>query len=384
MPEVRVRAPGDLVRIVLPVLRYLPALGGATRLVQLIAEGAAAQGHSVAVVTQAEPGAADEEVIAGVHVIRLGMRHVAGFRIPKGYLRRLRSLDADLLHQTGNRIWNVDYYLPFTRSFHWPQVIMPLGFYHYWMRPGWVRWAYYDQYFARRIRAFDAYVALTEGERDQVLGWKYPPDRIHLIPVGIDLNELRTTPEITGSLRSQWGLGTPRVAVYVGGCYDNKRVDRLIRAIAATHGKWGLVVVGPDVPGTAYDRAHCEALSRQLSAPVRFLGPVSRSMVIATLHASDAYVQGSAFEGFGIGLLEGMAAGKPFVAFDAGAARELSARGGGICVTSEEEMSRALLELPEHSDEMARAAQATAADFSVERMVGSILGLYRSLVRADR
>src|SRR5208282_4097038 len=89
---------GECVRIVLPVLRYVPALGGATRLVQLIAEGSAARGHSVTVVTQAEPGLPDEEMVAGVRVLRLGMRHVAGFRVPKGYLRLLRSLDADVLH----------------------------------------------------------------------------------------------------------------------------------------------------------------------------------------------------------------------------------------------------------------------------------------------
>ena len=105
-----------------------------------------ARGHSVTVVTQAEPETPPEETIADVRVLRLAMRRVAGFRVPKGYLRLLRSLEADVLHLTGNRIWNVDYYLPFARSFDWPQVIMPLGFYHYWMRTGFIRWLYYDRY----------------------------------------------------------------------------------------------------------------------------------------------------------------------------------------------------------------------------------------------
>ena len=374
---------GDGVRIVLPVLRYVPALGGATRLVQLLAEGLAVRGHSVTVVTQSEPGVPDEETIAGVRVLRLEMRHLAGFRVPKGYLRLLRSLDADVLHQTGNRIWNVDYYLPFARSFDWPQVIMPLGFYHYWMRPGFVRWLYYEQYFARRIRLFDAYLALTRGERDQVVGWGYPADRVQVIPVGIDLSEFSRPPGTADAVRAGWNLGTRHVAVYVGGFYDNKRVDRLVRAVAATRGEWGLVAIGPDVPGSPFDRAHCEALARQLSVPVRFLGEVPRASVIAALYAADAYVQGSAFEGFGIGLLEGMAAGKPFVAFDAGVARELSARGAGVCVGSEEEMARSLLALPEHAKEIGSVAQRAAGEFSVERMVGQTLEVYRS-VTPDR
>ena len=374
--------PGERVRIVMPVLRYVPALGGATRLVQLIAEGLAARGHMVTVVTQSEPGVPSEETIAGVRVLRLEMRHVAGFRVPKGYLRLLRSLHADVLHQTGNRIWNVDYYLPFARSFDWPQVIMPLGFYHYWMRPGFVRWLYYDQYFARRIRAFDSYIALTQGERDQVVGWRYPPDRVHLIPAGIDLAEFAGPPASVAAVRAGWALGTSRVAVYVGGCYDNKRVDRLVRAIAGTRGEWGLVVIGPDVPGSPYDRSHCEALARKLSAPVRFLGAVPRSTVLASLFAADAYVQGSAFEGFGIGLLEAMAAGRPFVALDAGAARELSAAGGGLCVSSEEEMTRALETLPARAAEMGSRGRAEAQGYSIDRMVDRVLEVYRAVQRA--
>jgi len=377
-----VSALGDGVRIVLPVLRYVPALGGATRLVQLLAEGLAVRGHSVTVVTQSEPGVPDEETIAGVRVLRLEMRHLAGFRVPKGYLRLLRSLDADVLHQTGNRIWNVDYYLPFARSFEWPQVIMPLGFYHYWMRSGFVRWLYYEQYFARRIRAFDAYIALTQGERDQVVGWGYPPNRVHVIPAGIDLAEFASPVPAPESLPAAWNLGTPRVAVYVGGCYDNKRVDRLVRAVAATGGEWGLVVVGPDIPGTPYDRAHCEALAQRLSARVRFLGAVPRSTVLASLQGADAYVQGSSFEGFGIGLLEAMAAGRPFVAFDAGASRELSATGAGVCVTSEDEMARALASMPDRADEMGARGRAAVQGYSVRRMVDRVLELYDAIQHA--
>ncbi|MGD0588312.1 MAG: glycosyltransferase family 4 protein [Thermoplasmata archaeon] len=366
-------------RIVLPVLRYLPALGGATRHVQLLAEGFAARGHSVTVVTQSEPDTSAEETIAGVRVVRLGMRHVAGFRVPKGYLHLLRSMDADVLQQTGNRIWNVDYYLPFARSFEWPQVIMPLGFYHYWMRKGVVRWLYYDQYLPGRLRAFDRYVALTKGERDQVIRWKYPAERIRVIPVGIDLAEFARPSRSRESVRKSWGLPTSRVAVYVGGMYDNKRVDRLIRAVAATKGAWGLIIIGVDIPGTSYDRAHCEHLTHELSAPVRFLGAVPRPDVVDALFAADAYVQGSEFEGFGISLLEAMAVGRPFVAFDTGAARELSGTGAGICVRSEGEMTAALASLPERAEELGKAGRLAAQNYSVDRMVERHLELYESI-----
>ena len=98
--------------------------------------------------------------------------------------------------------------------------------------------------------------------------------------------------------------------------------------------------------------------------------------------AADAYVQGSMFEGFGISLLEAMAAGRPFIAFDAGAARELSRTGAGVCVQSEGEMTRALLALPERSDEMAQAGRSAVREYSADRMVEKNLEVYRSIQRA--
>lgn len=368
-------------KVVHAVFRYLPVLGGATRLVQLTAEGVAARGHSVTVVTQEEPGAPAEELIRGVRVLRLPMRRLGKFRIPRGYRPLLRTLDADVFQLNGNRIWCADYYLPYARSFGWPQVIQPMGFYHYWMRPGFLRWLYYDRYFAGRIRAFDRYIALTEGERSQVLAWGYPPDRAAVIPVGIDLAEFAGPPLSTADERASWGLTTPRVALYAGGLYDNKRVDRLVRAVAATHGAWGLVVLGTDVPGHAYDRAHAEALARALSAPVRFLGPVPRARMVTALFAADAYVQGSAFEGFGIGLVEAMAAGRPFVAFDAGVARSLAERGAGRVVASEAEMAQALLGLESAGDALGRAGREVAREYSEAGMVDRTLELYRAIAR---
>jgi glycosyltransferase involved in cell wall biosynthesis len=371
-------------RIVLTVLRYLPALGGSTRMVQLLAEGFASRGHTVTVVTQEEPSSPPEEDVAGVRVLRLRMGHAGRFRVPQGYLGLLRRTEADVFHLHGNRIWCADYYFPFARTFDWPQVITPHGFYHYWMRPGPLRVLYYERYFPGRLRAFQRYIALTEGERTQVEGWRYPADRIRVIPNGIDLSEFDRTPTPRETVRTGWSLDCPRIALTVGGCYDNKRVDRLVRAVAATRGEWGLVVIGPDVPGSPYDRAHCERLAKDLHVAVRFLGPQGRSKVLDAYRSSDAYLQGSAFEGFGVSLLEAMAASLPFVAFDAGAARELSQTGAGFCVSSVEEMVARLRELPERGPEMGRAAKKAVPDWSADHMVERHLEVYRSIQERGR
>jgi alpha-1,3-mannosyltransferase len=369
------------VRIVVAIHRYFPATGGSERTAQVIAEGAAHRGHEVTVVTQAEPGAPSRERLNGVTVIRIDMRRFGRFRIPRGYLALLRSLSADVFHLHGNRIWCVDYYLPWARSFSWPQVITPHGFYHYWMRRGFVRWLYYRHYFPARLRAFGAYVAHTEGERDQAVGWGYPSDRIKVIPASVDAAEFSSPPADLPAIRAAWALPTRRVGVFVGALFDNKRVDRLIRAVAATHGEWGLVVIGADGPASGYDRVHCERLAQQLAAPVRFLGAQPRSAVVAAMFAADAYLQGSAFEGFGVSLLEAMAAGRPFVAFDTGAARELSRTGAGFCVQNEEEMVERLKMPASQLESMGAVGRAAVREYSPERMVDRYLAVYESIAR---
>ncbi|MFZ1024300.1 MAG: glycosyltransferase family 4 protein [Thermoplasmata archaeon] len=368
-------------RIVIAIHRYFPATGGSERTAQVIAEGAALRGHEVTVVTQAEPGAPAREALHGVTVIRIEMRKFGRFRIPRGYLALLRSLPADVFHLHGNRIWCVDYYLPWARSFSWPQVITPHGFYHYWMRRGFVRWLYYQHYFPGRLRAFGAYSAHTEGERDQAVSWGYPLDRIEVIPASVDLVEFTSPPNNVRALRAGWGLPTPRIGLFVGALFDNKRVDRLIRAVTATHGEWGLVVIGGDGPDSPYDRAHCEQLARQLAAPVRFLGAQPRSVVVSAMFAADAYLQGSAFEGFGVSLLEAMAAGRPFIAFDTGAARELSRTGAGFSVQSEDELIERLKVPPAQLESMGAVGREAVRAYTPERMIDRYLAVYQSVAR---
>lgn len=351
-------------------------------MVQMLAENLVVRGHRATVLTQLESGTSEHESIHGVEVIRLPMRSVAGVRVPSGYLRQLRSIDADLFHLHGNRIWCADFYFPVARLFDWPQVLTGYGFYQYAMHPrAWDRW-YFERYFPRAIRAFDEYVCLTEYERGQLLRWGVAPGRLETIPSGIDANEFASSPEPPAVVRARWALPTPHVAVYAGGFFENKRVDRLIEAIARVKDRWGLVILGRDVPASRFNATNCAALAQRLGVSVRMPGPVARPEVVSSFLAADVIVSASEYEGFGITIAEALAAGRPFVAWPAGAIPEMGATGAGIVVDSDAAFADALVRLEDDAAraEMGRKGREASKNWSIDTMVSRHLELYRRVM----
>lgn len=372
--------------VVLASHRYPPVTGGSERVAELLATGLVRRGHQVTVVTSQEASVPHRELRDGVDVIRLKLRPVAGVRFPVGYLRTLRSLPADLFHLSGNRIWCADFYLPFRGLFAWPQVVTGHGFYQYSVHPRrWDRW-YFERYYVGRLAGVDAYAAMTELERRQLIGWGLPEEKIQLIPNGISLDEFHPTEPPDPAVRARWALGCPWVAVYAGGFFENKRVDRLVRALGQRHGQWGLVVFGPDRAPPPYDATSVAQLAQQLRVPFRWLGVRPRAEVLTALRSADVVVLGSSYEGFGLLPLEAMASARPFVSFAVGAVPELAATGAGRAVHSIEEFARALAEFeePERRATSGERGRVSVARWSVDTMVDRYVSLYDKVISSHR
>lgn len=345
-------------RLRIIVHRFRPEVGGTELMAEEMARGMVRRGFEVEVVTLRPPGAPAEEyfradgnsiarVYRTVRLEHLGER----FRLPVGYWRWLEPAGdavqgADLIHLFGNRIWCTDWFLPVAGRVRLPKVLTGQNFYQLWMHPNAINTFYFQRYFPRAVERVDCFVAQTFQESEQLRAFGYR-GRLELIPHATNVAEIDATPVEEGArFRTAHGIGPEeRVALSIGGFIPNKRMDRVVDGVTRSSDPWRLVLIGRDAPGTPYDLTACSA--RAVARGLRPIvlgadGPIARAEVLAALRASDAYVQGSSYEGYGGALAEAMAAGLPFVAYSTGAVPEFVRAGAGVVASTPEEVGAAL------------------------------------------
>jgi glycosyltransferase involved in cell wall biosynthesis len=152
----------------------------------------------------------------------------------------------------------------------------------------------------------------------------YPRDRIRVVPLRIDVDELARKPaaeELT-ALRRQWRGEGKRILLYVGRIAGNKRIDLLIRGLAQLQRTNVMLLIVGDVALNDASRIlhpELEALASQLgvSHQVVFTGRVPQ--ITPYLHMADIVLLPSQHEGFGVPVAEAMAAGTPVIASASGA-----------------------------------------------------------------
>ncbi len=165
---------------------------------------------------------------------------------------------------------------------------------------------------AARVLATSAYSAV---QATKFYGLHKRPE---IVPELIDLGEWR------GALIGNPAPRQPFTLLYVGRFYLRKRVDVLLRAASALRRDM------PDLAVRIVGNGPCNGAWRKLAHElgldgiVTWLGDVSRATLAAEYNRADAFCLPSVQEGFGIVLLEAMAAGKPIVASRAAAIPEVA------------------------------------------------------------
>jgi glycosyltransferase involved in cell wall biosynthesis len=197
------------------------------------------------------------------------------------------------------------------------------------------------------------------------------PELPSVVPELIDLGEWRRLLE---DQREAAGSGF-RV-LYAGRLYRRKRVDVLLRAAAVLRERvrdLEVRIVGDGPCAEALRRLGREL---KLERTVTWLGHVPRSDLAAEYRGADVFCLPSVQEGFGIVLLEAMAAGKPIVAARAAAIPEVAPHGVLVEPDAAEALAAGIESLhgsPERVAEMARRGSAWVEQFDAPRVARMFL-----------
>jgi glycosyltransferase involved in cell wall biosynthesis len=175
----------------------------------------------------------------------------------------------------------------------------------------------------------------------------------------------------------------PRFTVlYVGRFYLRKRVNLLLDAAADLRGAIANLevrIVG-NGPCDAQWRAHSAA--RKLENTVTWLGDVSRAQLVAEYNRADVFCLPSVQEGFGIVLLEAMAAGKAIVAARSAAIPEVAPHATLVDPESSAALAEGILNL--YASPELRSAQAGQSLAWVEQFdAPRVARLFIDAVRPD-
>ncbi len=215
------------------------------------------------------------------------------------------------------------------------------------------------------------FMAITEAVKATVeRAYGVSGDRVSVVNRGIDLSHMvpGSAEEIRVLRLSLVAPDTWPLLLHVGRLAHQKGQEYLIRAmprIRAAHPRAAVLLVGEGALEGAY-----RSLAKRLgvSDAVLFLG--RRGDVLRLLQAADVFIFPSLYEGTGIALLEAMAMGKPIIASDAPALREVAGDAAVFVPVGDADwLAEALIDLATQTDRWpalgARARRRVAEHFDI-------------------
>jgi glycosyltransferase involved in cell wall biosynthesis len=245
---------------------------------------------------------------------------------------------------------------------------------------GLVRW------WERRLaRISDGIFVLSPRQRDEI-GVRLriaPPGAIHIVPLGLDLDELLALAADRRADTHQFVYG------YVGRFAPVKNVRLLLDAFARVHDsrpQTRLLMVGD---GDTMAAARADVAARGVAAAVDFAG--WRDDLAAVYGSIDALVLSSLNEGTPVAAIEAMAAALPVVATAVGGVPDVVTDGEtGLLVEpgSAQGMESAMRRLADSPTECRRlglaARESVRARFAGHRLVSDVAALYTDMLRKKR
>jgi UDP-glucose:(heptosyl)LPS alpha-1,3-glucosyltransferase len=220
--------------------------------------------------------------------------------------------------------------------------------------------------------------------RDEIRrAFRIAPEKLHVIYSGVDLEHFhpRERERLRGAARAELGCH-PRdtVFLFVGSGFARKGLGAAIDGLAAaSNPACRLVVAGRDRDVKKFQQqARAAGVERQ----VRFMG--GQEDVRPLYAAADCFILPSRYDPFPNTALEALAMGLPAIVSSHCGAAEVIAPGvnGWVCEPDDPNGLARLLHAADaatRTDELGRAARASAGRFGIDAMAKSLTELYTTL-----
>lgn len=313
-------------RVLLIVDHFHPVVGGAETLAQEMAQGLAAAGDQVHVLTQQVPrGAPPLEQRDGYTLRRMWVPKILGrfwFMLFAGVYAIARAPYVDLIHGSGYAsMWPA-------RLAAWWRRVPAVATVHEVLGENWFLAtglprgaAALFRWLERRLMRlpFDRYLCVSQYTADRLTGLaRIAPKRIDVVYPAVDYNFWHVGRHAARPLREELGLAQDcRIALFFGRPGMSKGVDTLLAAAAE-------IARGSKQPVhfvllLAYEPAAGRAAAQRMvaglgvSAHVTILAPAPRVELPSYLLAVDCVVIPSLSEGFGYSAVEAATLGCPLV-----------------------------------------------------------------------
>jgi D-inositol-3-phosphate glycosyltransferase len=237
----------------------------------------------------------------------------------------------------------------------------------------------------------DLLIASTaEESADLVTGYGADPERVRVVPPGVDLSVFQ--PIDCGEARRKIGYGPGRMLLFVGRLERLKGVEVAIRALALlrdrSHDDVRLVILGEDSKdGDESEMERLKTVASEVGVrdQVDFLGSVAHHELPYFYSAADVCVMPSYSESFGLVGLEAQACGRPVVGADVAGLRSVVRDDvSGYLIDGHEPAAYAerigrLLDNPELGQQMGRRGRLLAQRFSWTRTADRLQQLFEEI-----
>ncbi|MDX8413344.1 MAG: glycosyltransferase family 1 protein [Mariprofundales bacterium] len=235
----------------------------------------------------------------------------------------------------------------------------------------------YQQELPAALARADAVIAVSQSTKHDLMTlMDYPEAKIRVIHEGVEPHFFVDDKDLNATqILANYGLDRPYMIFLVGTPEPRKNLMRTIGAAKLAAPEMAVAVVG--------DAAAMRLLLGAMAGDVHFLGEVPDSVLPTLLHAAEISLYPTLYEGFGLPVLESMAAAVPVITSNISACPEV---GGSVAMLVDPydqaaiaEAIRSLLADDDRRQKMREDGVERAAQFSWQRCADEVLKLYGEL-----